>query len=189
MSTAELDTYLLQNWMDLEAAAARGFVIDEAVREAIADEVRSWAEQRGWSGVFSTDAIWLSAPEWTTKVGSRPAADAWFMLDCLDGDDERYWLTALTGSSRSQAGFVFRQNRMPAKTWKAWATAPDVLASLVGFSLQTSVLFHPLRLDSADVLEGAASGTYAQAAAAVSPVLDRLEAAASVITQHLGPRS
>ena len=80
MSTIELDTYLLNNWMDLESAASRANALDEEVLTALETEVRNWADAQQWSGVFAQDNIWLAPPEWTSKAGKRPDADAYFQL-------------------------------------------------------------------------------------------------------------
>lgn len=189
MSTTDLDTYLLNNWVDLDAATTRGYAIEHAVFEALADEVRHWADQRGWSGVFTSDLIWLSAPEWTTKTGSRPAADASFQFGYHGPEEDSFAVTSLTGLNQDVAGFDFHQTRLAAKVWKPRATAPELLAALPGFSLQSAGLFHPFRLEMTDILDAAAAGDYAHVAKPVIAVLDRLEAAAPILSELLGPRA
>lgn len=189
MSTADLDTYLLNNWEDFDAAAARGNALENAVFEALADEVRRWADSRGWSGLFTVDTIWLAPPEWTTKPAPRPDADAWFKFGYHGPEEDSYGLTSLMGLNRDVAGFEFHQTRMPVRQWKPIATSPELLEALPGFSLQAARPFHPLRLERASLLDAAADGDYAHAAAPVAAVLDRLEAAVPVISRHLGSRT
>lgn len=189
MSTADLDTYLLNNWEDFDAAVARGNALENAVHEALADEVRRWADGRGWVGVFTVDLIWLAPPEWMTKPAPRPNADAWFQLGHHGPEGDAYALTSLMGLNRDVAGFDFHQTRVPVRQWKPIATSPELLEALPGFSLQSASLFHPLRLERASLLDAAAGGDYAHAATPAAAVLDRLEAAVPVISQHLGPRT
>lgn len=87
------------------------------------------------------------------------------------------------------AGFDFHQNRVPAKLWKQKATSPEMLAALPGFSLQSAGLFHAFGLELSDIQEAAAAGDYSQVAKPVVDVLEHLEAAVPVITEHLGARA
>lgn len=188
MSNADLDSYLLNNWEDFDAAAARGNTLEYEVLGALAEEVRRWAEVKAWSGLFTAESIWLAPPEWTTKPAPRPDADAWFRLDYHGPEEDAYSLTALMGLNRDVAGFGFHQSRIPARQWKPTATSPELLAALPGFSLQASRPFVPLKLERADLLDAAVGGDYGQAAAPVVAVLDRLEAAVPVISPYLGSR-
>lgn len=189
MSTTELDAYLLNNWADLEAATTRGYAIENAIFEALADEVRRWGEPRGWSGVFTADLIWLAPPEWTIKTGSRPSADAYFQFGYHGPEDDSFALTSLTGTTQDVAGFDFHQNRLGARLWKPKATSVELLSALTGFSIQSAGLFHEFTLELPHILEAAAAGYYADVAKPVVAVLDNLEAAAPVISQYLGPRA
>lgn len=189
MSTAELDTYLLTNWKDLEAATSAAYVIENAVYEALAEEVRRWAEPRGWSGVFNTDLIWLAPPEWTIKPGSRPSADAYFQFGYHGSEEDSFALTSLMGLNQDVAGFDFYQTRLPARFWKPKATSPEILAALPGFSVQAGGLFHAFGVEHAEVLEAAGSGDYAQVINSVRTVMDNLGAAVPVISRQMGPRS
>lgn len=189
MSNAELDTYLLKSWADLDAATSRGFAIENAVFEALADEVQRWAAQRGWSGVFTTDVIWLSAPEWTTKTGSRPDADAYFRLDYHGPETDTYSLTSLIGLNQDMAGFGFHQKRMAPKLWKLKATDANVIAKLAGFSVQSTGLFHPFRLEMAAVLDAASTGDYTNVAEPIISVLEKLEAAAPTLSELMVEQS
>ncbi len=186
MSTIELDTYLLNNWMDLESAASRANALDEEVLTALETEVRNWADAQQWSGVFAQDNIWLAPPEWTSKAGKRPDADAYFQLAYYGPSDDLYWLTSLMGLNQDVAGFQFRQTRMNARTWKLRSTSPEALSAMPGFTIQSGNLFYPWRLELGDVLEAAAGGDYANVATSVTAVLDRLQSAVPVLSQLLG---
>ncbi|HCQ53240.1 MAG TPA: hypothetical protein DIV82_03770 [Brevundimonas diminuta] len=188
MSTTELDTYLLTNWLDLDAAASRGNVIEYAVLDAVADEVRRWAEARQWSGVFTSETLWLAPPEWTVKAGKRPAADAWFRFAYYGPEEDNFAITSLMGLNQDVAGFDFHQDRVAAKLWKQKATTPQTLDALPGFSLQSAVLFHPYQLAHADVLEAASGGDYSHVAGSITTVLDQLEAAVPTLSALLGDR-
>ncbi len=188
MSTIELDTYLLNNWMDLEAAVTRANALETEVLEALEQEVRKWADAHQWSGVFSLDTIWLAPPEWTTKAGKRPDADAFFQFAYYGPCEDSYSITSLTGLNEDVAGFEFRQNRLNARVWKPKATSPETLAALAGFTIQSGALFYPYRLEHADVLEAAAAGDYNNVAASVTAVLDRLQSAVPTLSRLLGDR-
>lgn len=185
MSTIELDTYLLKNWMDLEAAVSRANALETEVLEALDKEVRRWADAHQWSGVFALDDIWLAPPEWTTKPGKRPNADAFFQLAYHGPSEDSYSITSLMGLNQDISGFEFRQTRLNARTWKPKATSPETLAVLPGFSIQSGSLFYPYRLEHADVLEAAAEGDYTHVAASVTAVLDRLQSAVPTLSRLL----
>lgn len=187
MSTTDLDVYLIENWLDMEAAATRAAAIDDTLHNAVADAVRGWADARGWVGVFSND-LWLAPPEWAKHGGARPDADAYFALHAVDDDNDNYWLTAFATLDRSQAGFIFGQTRIKQRAWKQTVSSPELLSALPGFALHDGQLYHPLKLDRDDVLEAARSSDYRLAVSGVVGVLDRLEAAVEVFERHLGPR-
>lgn len=190
MSTSELDTYLLENWSDLDAATARAGAIEEAVFDAINSAAREWASLRGWTGVFSYEGdLWVSPPAWTLKAGSRPSADAWFQLEWFHNDEDHWSLTALLRLGQGSAGFRVGQTRKSAKAWQAAVTDPSRLALLPAFSLQErAALVLPLALDRTAIMEGASVGDYSIAIQPVIAALDELEAAVDIITPWLGER-
>ena len=185
MSTADLDTYLLNKWEDLDAAVARANALETAVYEALAEEVRKWAAARGWSGVFTVDDLWFAPPQWVTKPAPRPDAYAWFVLDDEGTDDDAYCLTVLMGLNRGEAGFAFRQSRLPVRQWKPRATSPELMDALPGFSIKGGSPFHPFKLEREAVLDAAAGEDFSQVAQPVLDVLDRLEQAVPILSDHL----
>lgn len=190
MSTTELDTYLLENWVDLDTAAARASAIQEAVFDAINAAAKEWASIRGWSGVFSYEGdLWVSPPAWTLKAGSRPSADAWFVLKLFNDDEDHWWLTSLMHLGQGSAGFRFSQTRLSAKTWQGIVTDPARLSLLPAFGLQErAALVLPLALDRAAIIDGALAGDYSIAVQPVIVALDQLEAAVDIISPWLGQR-
>lgn len=187
MSTAELDTYLLANWLDLDAATKQAGRIEEAIYEALADETRRWAGERGWSGVFTYETLWLAPPEWSAPGRSRPTADVSFELGYHGPGEDAFSLTTLMGLNQDVAGFDFYQSRVLARIWKPLIASPETLATLPGFTLQASTLFHPFSMDAADVRDAAAAGDYSSVARLILPVLDNLERAVPVLSRLLGP--
>lgn len=187
MSTAELDTYLLENWLDLDAASKRATDIEVAIYEALADETRRWAGERGWSGVFTYETLWLAPPEWSAQGRSRPTADVSFELSYHGPGEDAFALTTLMGLNQDVAGFDFYQSRVLAKIWKPLIASPENLAALPGFTLQSSTLFHPFSMDPAEVRDAAASGDYSVVAKLIVPVLDNLERAVPLLSRLVGP--
>lgn len=187
MSDTELDTFLLENWGDLDRASARARQIEEAVFETIIDQAQAWAAERNWSGIYSYEGhFWLAPPEWTLSPGPKPKVDAWFQLDFFD-DDQDYWsVTTLMGLGSGRAGFKLAQTRITAKAWKTRIAEPSSLAALPAFRLEPPAsLVLPVRLDHREVVEGAAIGDYLKAVQPITAALDKLEAAATVIAPWL----
>jgi hypothetical protein len=192
MTVADLDTMLLDGWADLDAAGKRADAIEEMVFEAINRRAESWAEERGWSGIFNgPDELWIAPPAWTTSTGGRrPGADAWFQLSDKGAEEDCWWLTSLMGLGQGRLFFKFRQTRIVNKAWVAIAKEAGNAAALPQFTVDDSPSFIlPFRVDR-DLIRPAVQGDGLQGVLdRLEAALQQLESAVPIIDPWLGPRA
>ncbi len=143
MSSEALDTAILDNWSDLDAAASQAQRIEDRVCGELNSVARHWAAQRDWSGVydFPEGAFWLAAPKWTTSKGKRPNADVFFQLEAVEDENDHYYLSSLTGLGRGKIVFRLYQSRIRTLDWKALIADPRRVAELPDLLLTNAPAF------------------------------------------------
>jgi hypothetical protein len=198
MSSPDLDTLLLDNWADLDAAGARAQVIEDTVMEALGDLIEDWMAEHDWVGLCdpADKGLWLAAPQWSTAKGKRPAADAHFAFEFGSGDEDDYasgddwWsLTRLMGVGRGKMGFRFYQLRRSKADWLATIRDPEKYRQLPDFELdEEPSLFLPVKVDKDLLPQALRTDDFSELLLPVSQALERLAAASEIIDPWLGAR-
>lgn len=190
MSLQDLETAILDNWTDLDAATFHAQRIEDTIMSALNEASRKWADEHEWDGVFNyPTSFWLAPPCWLTASGSRPNADVWFQLESEDDGDDSYYLTCLTGRGRGRTLLKLKQHgRMQSRDWKALVAAHA--GDLPDFQLSNDpALGLPVQLDFtliAGALHG--GGSYTALLEPFAAALDRLADVTPLIDSWLPRR-
>jgi hypothetical protein len=190
MSTEKLDSLIVRNLSDLDAAAMRlQYDIQARIGKEIDVMAESWAEEHSWEGKFNfdKDELRIAPREW--KLPDAKSDDpwlGWFSLQPSLGDDwdsedskeflDYFWLTRLCGAGRGMIGFRWHYGvgvGAPKLKWKKFAQAHVQRIGKAGFTYEESGLFFkPVRVETEKV--AAAVGEEIAVEVALAPVREAL---------------
>ncbi|MER8784360.1 hypothetical protein [Mesorhizobium sp. M0244] len=175
---AELDGLIVENLLDLDAAAKRIEVIGENIWESIIEHLDDWAKKQGWKGAFERDNPWTAPQEWFLE--GQP--EAWFYPDKGPddtgegiGQEPYFWLSRYLGVAGGQLCLWFGQDSTGTRKWKPLAKDHARVLAETDFHLSDSGNFYTVcNLDSKAVAAAIADGRLEEA---MTPLLEALERA------------